>query len=43
MYIQIGEYDKAHEYCKRALELQPDNHESIVNFTDILRQLGKKD
>lgn len=42
MYIQIGEYELAHTYCKKALELQPNNFESVINFTDILRQLGKK-
>ena len=43
MYIQVGEYQTAHDYCKKALDLQPNNHESVVNFTDILRQLGQKE
>ena len=33
----------AFEYCQKALQLQPDNYESVVNFTDILRQLGRKE
>ena len=43
MYIQVDEMKKAFEYCEKALELEPNNQESIINFTDILRQLGKKD
>ena len=43
MYIQVGEYQTAHDYCKKALVLQPNNYESVVNFTDILRQLGQKE
>ena len=26
MYIQVGEYQTAHDYCKKALELQPNNY-----------------
>lgn len=43
MLIQIDEIEKAFKYCQKALELQPDNFESVVNFTDILRQLGRKE
>ena len=42
MYVQLDEYEKGFELCKKSLELKPDS-ESQVNFTDILRQLGKKD
>lgn len=43
MYIQVDEIDKAYQYCEKALELDPTHSESIINFTDILRQLGRKE
>ena len=42
MYVQMDQFQKGLDYCTKALELRPDNEESQVNFTDILRQLGKK-
>ena len=41
MYVQLDQYEKGFELCKKSLEPKPDS-ESQVNFTDILRQLGKK-
>lgn len=43
MYVQLDEFEKGFQYCKASLELKPDESEALVNFTDILRQLGKKD
>ena len=43
MHIQTDEIDKAFEYCQKSLKLNPDNETSLVNFTDILRQLGRKE
>jgi len=43
MYIQVDQIDQAYEYCQKALELDPTHSESIINFTDILRQLGRKE
>lgn len=43
MYIQMNEFQKGFDLCKMSLELKPDQHEAIINFTDMMRQLGKKD
>lgn len=43
MYVQLNQFDKGFEYCKKSLELKPEDSESLINFTDILRQLGKKE
>jgi tetratricopeptide (TPR) repeat protein len=43
MYVQLDQFDKGFDYCKKSLELKPEDSESLVNFTDILRQLGKKE
>ncbi len=43
MFVQMDEFDKAFENCKLALKYRPDDHNALVNFTDILRQLGKKE
>ena len=42
MYVQLDEFEKGFELCKKSLELNPDS-EAQVNFTDIMRQLGKKE
>lgn len=42
MYIQINEFQKGFDLCKLSLELNPDQTEAMINFTDIMRQLGKK-
>ncbi|KRX07220.1 hypothetical protein PPERSA_00377 [Pseudocohnilembus persalinus] len=34
--------EEAFEYIKKAIELQPTNKEAIINFGDILRQIGKR-
>lgn len=43
MYIQINEFQKGFDFCKISLQLNPDQTEAMINFTDIMRQLGKKD
>lgn len=43
MYVQLNQFDRGFEYCKKSLELKPEDSESLINFTDILRQLGKKE
>ena len=43
MYIQINEFQKGFDLCKISLELKPDQNEAVINFTDMMRQLGKKD
>ena len=43
MYVQLDQFEKGFQLCKKSLELKPDESESQVNFTDILRQLGKKE
>ena len=42
MYVNSGQKDKAFEFCIKAIELNPDNHEAMINLGDILRQLGRK-
>lgn len=37
MYVNNGEKEKAFEYCLKAIEINPNNREAIVNFGDILR------
>lgn len=43
MYVQLDQFEKGFGFCKKSLELKPEDSESQVNFTDILRQLGKKE
>jgi hypothetical protein len=43
MCVNTDEYQKGFEYCKKSIELSPDNPESQINFGDILRQVGRKD
>ncbi|KAL4506501.1 hypothetical protein ABPG72_000072 [Tetrahymena utriculariae] len=42
MYVNSGEKEKSYEYCIKAIELNPDNKEALINLGDILRQLGRK-
>jgi hypothetical protein len=42
MCVNTDEYQKGFEYCKKSIELSPDNPESQINFGDILRQVGRK-
>jgi len=37
MYVNSGQKDKAFEFCIKAIELNPDNHEAMINLGDILR------
>lgn len=43
MCVNTDEYQKGFEFCKKSIELSPDNPESQINFGDILRQVGRKD
>ena len=41
--LGIQEPEKAVEYCKKALELEPDNKDTYINFGNALRQVGRRD
>jgi tetratricopeptide (TPR) repeat protein len=43
MYVQLDQIQRGFDLCEKSLELKPDDSESAVNFTDFLRQLGKKE
>lgn len=43
MCVNTDEYQRGFEFCKKSIELSPDNPESQINFGDILRQVGRKD
>ena len=43
MLVQLDKVEAGLDYCQRALELQPNNTQAQVNFTDFLRQVGRKD
>lgn len=32
-----GKPEEGYKYCEKALELQPDNKEAIINIGDLLR------
>ena len=42
-YLGIGKPDKAAEFCKAAIQLNPANKEAYINFGNSLRQLGKRE
>lgn len=39
MHLSLDNFEKALEYCQKAVELNPENFEAAINFGDILRQV----
>ena len=42
MLVQLDKVEEGLKYCQKALEMEPNNTQAQVNFTDFLRQVGRK-
>lgn len=42
LYEELGDYEKARRHAVKALELDPDNREWLINFSDALWGLGER-